>query len=413
MVIQGVYFVLLGRHLGAHGYGLFAGAVAFVFILAPFAGLGSSNVLIMNVARNPAVFPVYWGKCLLTLGVSGTFFTLITWRVGSIFLPNVPMTLLVSLAIAEFFFGRAAEASGQAFQAFERLKTTAQINVFLGMARLAGVLGFSVSSSRTPEMWGLWYLGSTAFVGFISILWVSRVLGLPRITVPTRLDFRLGFHFALGLASSTMYADIDKTMLTRMGTPEAAGVYAAAYRAIVMALSPISSLFRATYARFFRQGVEGLRGCLDLAFRLMPFTVLYGLASFLLLFFLAPWAPLIMGQDFQAAVGALRLLAPLPLIDGIYYLGGNVLTGAGYVKVRSYLQLLVAILNVVLNLYLIPRWSWMGAGWASLVTDGALALSVWTAIAFLIVRSKSSGKEEANRESSSLRSNISSPWPSA
>jgi O-antigen/teichoic acid export membrane protein len=43
----------------------------------------------------------------------------------------------------------------------------------------------------------------------------------------------------------------------------------------------------------------------------------------------------------------------------------------------------VAAINVLLNLWLIPAYSWRGAAWASLLTDGLLAISLWCAIQFL------------------------------
>jgi hypothetical protein len=43
-------------------------------------------------------------------------------------------------------------------------------------------------------------------------------------------------------------------------------------------------------------------------------------------------------------------------------------------------------LNLALNLVLIPRWSWQGAAAASLITDGALAVSNGLLVAWLLRR---------------------------
>ena len=42
--------------------------------------------------------------------------------------------------------------------------------------------------------------------------------------------------------------------------------------------------------------------------------------------------------------------------------------------------------NVALNLVLIPRYSWRGAAWASLATDGMLGVFLWSVIAFINYR---------------------------
>jgi len=37
----------------------------------------------------------------------------------------------------------------------------------------------------------------------------------------------------------------------------------------------------------------------------------------------------------------------------------------------------------MLNIYLVPRYSWHGAAWASLATDGALGVMNWVALFLL------------------------------
>jgi hypothetical protein len=46
-------------------------------------------------------------------------------------------------------------------------------------------------------------------------------------------------------------------------------------------------------------------------------------------------------------------------------------------------------MNFALNLYLIPMYSWRGAAWSSLLTDGLLAAANWAVLSHLI------GKERA------------------
>jgi hypothetical protein len=40
--------------------------------------------------------------------------------------------------------------------------------------------------------------------------------------------------------------------------------------------------------------------------------------------------------------------------------------------------------NFGLNLWLIPTHGWRGAAWASLATDGALGVMLWTALTLLV-----------------------------
>src|SRR5262249_225992 len=146
----------------------------------------------------------------------------------------------------------------------------------------------------------------------------------------TARQWKEGFFFAVGASSATIYTDIDKTMVARLSTLEAAGVYTAASRAVGMAFTPILSVFTPTYSRFFVHGEGGVRGTLKLARRLASPVLGLGLLAATGLWFAAPLAPDVLGGDFAAATSALRWLALVPLFQSIFYLAGDVLTGAGH-----------------------------------------------------------------------------------
>jgi O-antigen/teichoic acid export membrane protein len=63
-----------------------------------------------------------------------------------------------------------------------------------------------------------------------------------------------------------------------------------------------------------------------------------------------------------------------PLLRGIHRTTGSALTGTGRQNLRTTSQLTVAALNFGLNLWWIPVYGWIGAAWASLASDGLLAL---------------------------------------
>ena len=44
------------------------------------------------------------------------------------------------------------------------------------------------------------------------------------------------------------------------------------------------------------------------------------------------------------------------------------------------MQAAVAVFNVLINLWLIPVYSWRGAAWSSIASDGVLLISVATAV---------------------------------
>jgi O-antigen/teichoic acid export membrane protein len=400
LAIQAATFVLVARALGAGGFGAFAAALALVSVVAPFAALGAGNLLVMHVARGPQSFERYWGSVLVTVPLAGVPLTVLAVGSGALLLPLVPVTLILTLAMAEFFFARIAELCSQAFQGLDRMRPTALVGALPSFFRLGAAAAFvSVAGARSPTAWGVCYLVASAIGATVAFAVVTVSLGRP---VPDRAlvrqNCREGPWFALGQSSSNIYTDIDKTLLARLATLPAAGVYTAAYRVTAMAFVPMTGLLVATYARFFRRGAEGISGSRRLAAELMPLACLYGLGAGVALYAIAPVLPHLLGRDFSTATGVVRWLAPLPLIQAAFYLGGDALTGAGYQRTRTVLQAGAAILNVCLCFWLIPGHSWRGAAWATLGSLGFLAAAMWVAVLVISARGQRDNDAALYRE---------------
>jgi O-antigen/teichoic acid export membrane protein len=97
-----------------------------------------------------------------------------------------------------------------------------------------------------------------------------------------------------------------------------------------------------------------------------------GIAVSILL--LAPFIPRLVGRDFSGVLVALRWLCWIPLLRGIHRATGSALTGSGRQNLRTAAQVTVALVNLLLNLWWIPVFGWIGAAWSSLASDGLLAV---------------------------------------
>jgi O-antigen/teichoic acid export membrane protein len=89
------------------------------------------------------------------------------------------------------------------------------------------------------------------------------------------------------------------------------------------------------------------------------------------------------GKGFSQSVSALRWLCLIPIFRCLHVGAGDAIAGAGYQKFRLGSQCIAASMNFVMNLYLIPRYSWFGAALASLATDGGLAIMNWALLFWL------------------------------
>jgi O-antigen/teichoic acid export membrane protein len=93
--------------------------------------------------------------------------------------------------------------------------------------------------------------------------------------------------------------------------------------------------------------------------------------------------PYVLGPEYFRIVEALRWLAVLPMLKAVHYFLADTLTGAGYQGVRTFIQAGVGAFNVLINLWLIPAYSWRGAAWASIASDALLLCGVAAAVMLL------------------------------
>jgi len=312
--------------------------------------------------------------------VSGAVASAALITLTRLFLPqSIHLVVIVLICLAELLFSKFTDAATMAFQAIERLDVVAQLKIVSALVRLAGIATLSALVHHCLAVhWSAVYLLTTIVGAAIGMAWVRVRIGKGSSKVDrSKLELRQGLYFATGLAAYNINNDIDKVMLARLSTLGAVAIYAAAYRFVTISFTPVSSLLTATYPGFFRSGARGVAGSYKYAKRYLPITVLGGGIATATLFVGAPYVPYFLGPDFKDTCIALRWLALLPLFKSIQVLFADALTGAGYQGIRTGLQFGIAIFNVLVNLWAIPRYSWRGAAWSSLLCDGTFMAGMW------------------------------------
>ncbi len=238
-----------------------------------------------------------------------------------------------------------------------------------------------------------WVIASLCVSGLsaaVALVLVTTRLGWPKFDLRLLRDRMLeGIGFSIAASTTSVYNDIDKAMLSRYGMLAADGTYSMAYRVVDMSCTPIRSLQSAAFPRFCQTGRNGARGSIAFTRKLLSKTLPFGVVAAAAMFLAAPVIPHLAGRSFADSVAALRWLCLLPVFRSLHLGAGDTLTGAGYQRYRTGAQLGAAGLNFGLNLWLIPAYSWHGAAWASLLTDGSLAAGNWIVLGWVIRRENS------------------------
>jgi len=391
MACQAGYFILLGRLLGSAEYGSYVGAVAMVSILSQYSSVGTSAVFLRYVSPDHKNFSLYWGNVLVTTLTVGSLFVVLLTTAGPYFAKSYSWVMLLCVALGDCICTQLTAAAARVFQAFEKMRVNAGLGLLVNLLRmvLAGLMLWRLRHGTAQE-WAVAALIVSSIASAIAVVMVTRLFGKPRFSL-TLLWQRMseGFVFALSYSTSSIYNDIDKAMLGHYGMNAANGVYTMAYRVTDVCTAPISSVHAAAFPRFFVKGVEGVRSTMEYALRILKRTAPLALLSTVGMLVAAPIIPHLVGKDFGQSVLALRWLSLLPFFRSFQLSAGDAVTAAGHQNLRFGAQAVAAIFNFGVNLYLIPRYSWHGAAWSSLATDGLLAVFNWGVLLWLIAAKES------------------------
>jgi O-antigen/teichoic acid export membrane protein len=384
VVAQAMYFLAVARLLGNAEYGVFVGAAAAVSIVSQYGSFGSGLLFLRYVSPDRTLFAKYWGNVLFSVTVFGTVLVAGLAALAPWLLKGRDARLILLLAVGDCVCGQLVTSIGQVFQAFEKMRYTALVNLAVNAARMytAGAMLLILHHAGAIS-WAIASLAISITTAVAGVVFVTRHFGRPEFEL--RLFFRRageGFVFAVSGSTTSIYNDVDKAMLAHLGMNAANGIYTMAYRVIDIGAVPLRSIHAAAFPRFFRHGARnaGLAGTVPLAKKLLLRTSLLGLGMAVVMFLAAPVIPTFVGKGFQESVSALRWLCLLPFFRAFHLSAGDALAGAGKQKVRLAFQVIAAGANIVMNIVLIPRYSWRGAAWSSLMTDGMLGVMLWCII---------------------------------
>lgn len=439
-IFQGIQFILIARALGSHDFGRLSAIIAMTAILLPFSGLGAANVIVIRLARGSENAKVYFGNALLVATVSGILLILLYLLWGLIFLPNLATPLILLLfGISEILITKYIDITAHVFFGFERhiysgiiysvhslirmLFAAAFAALFYHDAQLLNELANKLQSlshiinfptnyfqqfwiwidlpinhfeklwtwiklpSDHFELWAWFHLTSGIITFIIVFLITIRQIGWPTFNIILAIrEIKTGIFYSIGLSSKSIYTNIDKTILVHYISPEINGAYTAAFRLINMMYMPIAAILLASSARFFRDGTKGIRATFKIATQIITVGSIYCLILAILIFVGAPLIPLILGKSYTLSTEILPWFALLPLVLMLQNTYSDALTGADRQMVRSFFQVVIALICFGLNIILVPKFSWMGSVIAIYISQIALVFLVIGLILFLLRR---------------------------
>lgn len=373
-------FTLLGRSLGAEGYGEYASLYAIAGPFITLAGAGVTLSLLQHVVRDGEPLSETARSCLSLTLLMGTILTAAGTAAAFRVVDSLAVIAIISIMLVEFFTTPLVNLAASVRQT-ETYAGAVRIRILLVLGRSAILVVLFVSGNLSVASLGLSQLTWSAVLAVVVLRLVGIQYGFRLLPGKVhRRHLKSNVVFSAAITADGIANEGDKVVLADSGFRVDTGLYAAAYRIIALGQVPVGALVNSSHKRFLEHEEGRRREHLDLALRYSMVAGAYGIAVGIGIFLTAPIFPMVMGDEFEGSVTILRWLAPIVFLRAIGIFSLNGLMGLGKVGLRTVIIMANAAFGVVLFITLIPERGWEGAVLASLICEAAQVIMTWTAL---------------------------------
>jgi O-antigen/teichoic acid export membrane protein len=360
------------RHLGVEGFGILSFALAFTGIFSIFSDLGLQQLTIRNVARDKSSINKYLGN------VAGMKMILVTFTFGLIALTinllgypeeTIRVVYLIALNIILTAF---TGMFNSIFQAFEKMKFVSVGRILNSVLLLSGAL-FAINQGFSVVGFAFLYFLVSVIILVYSFVICAWKFVLPKIEVdwgfwkPTMKE---ALPFGLSGIFVSIYFWIDSIMLSLMQGDEVVGWYNAAYRLIYVLLFIPGAYFSSVYpimSRFYKTSDDSLKFAYEKSMKyimIIAYPIVIGVT-----FFASRIILLIYSEEFIPSISALQILAWAVFFSFLAHATVYTLNSTNRQIIYTKITFLAMVVNVALNLVFIPRFSFIGASFTTLVAE--------------------------------------------
>lgn len=372
--------VYSARVLGSIGLGQYAIATSFVGVFAIIADLGLNSLFIREVAKEKNNTSVYFWSMACIKTILSVVFLACVFISAKIFAYSSIVEMTVWLLAGGLVFSSFTSLGTAIFQAHEKMGYSAFIGIVNSLLlTVGGILALYFGFGVVGLGW-VSLISSLVMVFIVSyIIWSRFNLGKLDINLPFLITIgRDSIPFAIISILITIYYRSDMLLLSKLPIPtmsneEAVGIYSASYKLIdVLQMIPgiISTVVFPLFSRLIVEDTNTLQAVYK---RILKYVVFLGVPMAFGITILAEnIIDFIYGSEFALSAGVLRILVWSVAIIFVNTIIATMLTSIGKLRILIVISAMNVLLNVGLNLIVVPTWglglSYVGAGLTTLIT---------------------------------------------
>ncbi len=360
------------RYLGAEGFGIISFALALTGIFGILADLGLSKLIIREVARDKFLVNKYIGNSLsikivlafLTFGLTAITVNLLGYPQQTIYVVYLITSSVILTAFSQIFYS--------IFQAYEKMEYQSIGTILYAALILLGILLAMHYKLDILAVASVYFVASVVVLIYNSIICAWRFI-LPKIEVDLQFwksKLKEAWPFAITMISVNIYTWIDTILLSLIIGGLVVGWYTAAYRLIIILLViPVTfnTVIFPIMSQYYISSNESLKFSFEKLLKLMLLIgIPLGIGTTLLS---DKIILLIYGDQYINAIIALQILIWSIILIFTRSPFERFLEASNRQLTVTKIFIIGVIFNIIANLVFIPKFSYIGAGIITVLTD--------------------------------------------
>jgi len=371
--MNALFLILLARYLGVDGFGVWNFAVALTAFFSIFVNFGLGTLATREIARDPASANKYLGHVIpiqvifgvIAFSVSALLVNVLGYSQQTIYVVYILTVGIVVTTISSQF--------SSVFQAFERMGFTALATIISNAAALCGaVIGILLHVNVVGI--ALFYLIANGVALAFSYALCARDFFVPQLGIDVafwRNVLKEAWPMAVLALGVLLYFRIDVIILSLLKGDAAVGLYSVAYNfseaTTVVPTMFISALFP-VLSRLHQE--KSKQSFTDVCAKSIKYMLCIALP---MAFTVTLWAPAIIitifGSAYSGSVLALQIIIWSAVAMYVSIILGRTFIAANLQALNMKIVMTTVVFNVILNVLVIPRYSYIGASYTTVATE--------------------------------------------
>jgi O-antigen/teichoic acid export membrane protein len=380
-IINLVLLMIIARILLNKGMNDYSVVIGYVTMFTLVSDIGMAWVMSRDVSRDHSKMDKYFGTFFLGRLAIILAMIMITVALAG-FMPYSPEIInFIYVAALSQLLLQVAQVFSNVFMAFEKMEYIAYGSILQSIVYFISGVIFVDKGLLNLGVAGIIYANLLSnMVMLLVYLYLSQ-----KNIVRFRLDFDIGIlkylvftgiPFAIGDIFTVSYSIVGRFILSILKYDEVAN-YALPYT-FVMSLSFILTAYSTSvfplFSKITAKKSDSIRYACEKSYKylmILIFPMCVGATIFA-----DRIVYTVYGEDFSGAIPVLQILIWILFFMIMSYIGFTLLSATHREKIKMYILAASALLNIGLNLLLIPRYGAIGASIAILLTFGLLNSAV-------------------------------------